>query len=121
MSKKVRMLKNLAIASIFVSALAASPASAKQITVLANGQTFAFSPAVVHLKKDEATTVVFKTTSPGAPHGLNVPDLGIHNIVITQAGTTVQMDPKKAGTYTAHCTIVCGAGHEHMAMKFIVR
>lgn len=97
-----------------------APAFANDVNVEANGQTFAFKPAVVMLKKGQPTTLHFKATA-GAPHGLNVPELGINNAVIAQAGTNVTVTPKKAGTYDAHCTIVCGAGHSHMAMKFIVK
>jgi cytochrome c oxidase subunit 2 len=97
-----------------------APALANDVNIEANGQTYAFKPAVVMLKKGQATTLHFKAT-PGAPHGLNVPELGIKNIVITSAGTNVKVKPMKAGTYAAHCTIVCGSGHAHMAMKFIVK
>lgn len=109
----VALLATLALSTV-------APALANDVNVEANGQTFAFKPAVVMLKKGQATTLHFKAT-PGAPHGLNVPALGIRNIVITQAGTNVTVTPKKAGTYPAHCTIVCGTGHPHMAMKFIVK
>ena len=107
------LLATLALGSV-------APALANDINVEANGQTFAFKPAVVMLKKGQATTLHFKAT-PGAPHGLNVPELGINNVVITGAGTNVTVTPKKTGTYSAHCTIVCGSGHAHMAMKFIVK
>jgi heme/copper-type cytochrome/quinol oxidase subunit 2 len=29
---------------------------------------------------------------------------------------TVTFTPKKAGTYTLHCAIVCGAGHDDMVL-----
>ncbi|GAC1534877.1 MAG: hypothetical protein NVS2B17_04520 [Candidatus Velthaea sp.] len=96
------------------------PAFAGTVNVVADGQKFTFSPNVVTLKKGQPTTIHFKAT-PGAPHGLNVPALGISNVMIPSAGTDVKVDPKKAGTYAAHCTIVCGSGHDHMAMKFIVK
>ena len=102
------------------SVVLATPAFASDVNVTANGKTFAFSPSVVTLKKGVPTKIHFKAT-PGAPHGLAVPGIGLPNTVITSAGTTVTVTPKKAGTYPAHCTIVCGAGHEHMAMKFVVK
>ncbi|GAC1566005.1 MAG: hypothetical protein NVS3B17_23770 [Vulcanimicrobiaceae bacterium] len=115
-------MKKLTAAALFAALAlgAVAPALANDVNVVANGQTFAFKPAVVMLKKGQATTLHFKATA-GAPHGLNVPDIGIKNIIITQAGTNVTVTPKKAGTYDAHCTLVCGAGHAHMAMKFIVK
>ena len=115
-------MKNLTTTALF-AALAlgmVAPALANDINVQANGQTFAFKPSVVMLHKGKATTLHFKATA-GAPHGLNVPDLGINNAIITQSGTNITVTPKKTGTYVAHCTLVCGAGHAHMAMKFIVK
>lgn len=106
------------LAALTLGSLAA--ALANDVNVEANGQTFAFKPAVVMLHKGKPTTLHFKATA-GAPHGLNVPELGIKNAIITQAGTNITVTPKKAGTYAAHCTLVCGAGHAHMAMKFIVK
>ena len=114
----IKLLSTALLAALTLGTVA--PALANDINVEANGQTFAFKPAVVMLKKGQATTLHFKAT-PGAPLGLNVPDLGIKNIIITQAGTNVNVKPMKAGTYNAHCTIVCGTGHPHMAMKFIVK
>ena len=102
------------------SLMLATPALASDVNVTANGTTFAFSPSVVTLKKGVPTRLHFKAT-PGAPHGLAVPGIGLPNTVITSAGTSVTVTPRKAGTFAAHCTIVCGAGHEHMAMKFVVK
>ncbi|BDE06159.1 hypothetical protein WPS_14350 [Vulcanimicrobium alpinum] len=102
------------------SLVLAAPAFARDVDITANGHTFAFSPNVVTLKKGVPTTLHFKAT-PGAPHGLAVPGIGLANTVITSAGTTVTVTPKKAGTFPANCTIVCGAGHDHMAMKFVVK
>ncbi len=116
-------MKNL-IATALLAALAlgtVAPALANDVNVEANGQTFAFKPAVVTLHKGKTTTLHFKATPGGAPHGLNVPELGIKNAIITQSGTNVTVNPKKAGTFAAHCTLVCGAGHAHMAMKFVVK
>lgn len=113
---------NKLISTALLAALAigtVAPALANDVNIEANGQTYAFKPSVVMLKKGRTTTLHFKAT-PGAPHGINVPELGINNVVITGAGTTVTVTPKKTGTYAAHCTIVCGSGHAHMAMKFVV-
>jgi cytochrome c oxidase subunit 2 len=116
------MMKILTISATLVSFALGSlaPALANDVNVVANGQTFAFAPSVVTLHKGKPTTLHFKAT-PGAPHGLNVPALGISNAIITQAGTNVTVTPMKTGTYVAHCTLVCGTGHAHMAMKFIVK
>ena len=110
----------LAYAAAAAIAVGAAPAAAAGVDITANGQTFAFSPQVVTLKKGVATTLHFKAT-PGAPHGLSVPEIGLKNVVITSSGTSATVKPQKSGTFVAHCTIVCGTGHEHMAMKFVVK
>lgn len=115
----MKPFQTTALIATLASTLAA-PAFANAISIQANGQTFAFKPNVVMLKMGQATTLNFKAT-PGAPHGINVAELGIKNLIITPGGASVMVKPTKAGTYEAHCTIVCGTGHEHMAMKFIVK
>lgn len=110
------------MASTLFAALAlgiAVPAFANDINIVANGQTYAFKPAVVTLHKGKPTTLHFKATA-GAAHGLNVAEIGLNNAIITQSGTNVTVVPKKIGTYVAHCTLVCGSGHAHMAMTFKV-
>jgi cytochrome c oxidase subunit II len=99
----------------------ASPAGAADtIVVTASSNDFAFHPRVLVLRKDVPVTLLFKADS-GA-HGIDVPRLGIHALTIASTtGTRVRVTPRKAGTYDAHCTVFCGAGHEHMILRFIVR
>ena len=113
------LITGLAIAATLVGAATVAPASAKDLIVTASSTNFKFEPSTVMLKKGQTTTIHFKSLA-GA-HGLNVPELGINNLVIATPDTAVKVTPKKAGTYVAHCTIVCGAGHANMAMKFIVK
>lgn len=113
--RKLASLLTLAVtAALFVPAL---PAGASTVTITASN--FKFTPAVVTLKKGVTTTLHLKAAE-GA-HGLNVPEIGLPNTVITAAGTDVKVTPKKAGTFAAKCALVCGAGHDTMAMKFIVK
>lgn len=109
----------LALAVPFTGAFPARAAD-KTIVVTASATDFTFKPSTVTLQKGVPVTVLFKSES-GA-HGLDVPALGINKLIIASpAGTPVQITPKKAGTYDGHCTLVCGAGHDKMAMQFIVK
>lgn len=114
------MRKRTLIATValgFAAFAAAAPAFAADVTITA--KNFSFSPKVVTLKKGQTTTLHIKSAE--GVHGLNVPGIGLPMTTITAAGTDVKVTPKKAGTFDAHCAIVCGAGHEQMAMKFVVK
>ena len=113
--RKLAALLTLALSSVFFVA----PLAARAGDVTITASNFKFTPAVVTLKKGVETTLHLKAAE-GA-HGLNVPEIGLPNTVITAAGSTVKVKPAKAGTFTAHCALVCGAGHAQMAMKFIVK
>ena len=86
------------------------------MTIVAHN--FAFVPATVKLERGESYTIHLKSTD-GA-HGLNVPQVGIHNVIITAHEQTMTIMPKTAGTFVAHCTQYCGTGHATMAMTFVV-
>ncbi len=91
--------------------------AANDVTITA--KNFSFSPAVVRLKKGEP--VVFHLRAAQGVHGLNAPEVGINNIVLTAKEQIVRATPTKAGTFVVHCSIVCGTGHAQMAMTFIVK
>ena len=110
----------LSVAAFAVASFAAaSPALAEKKDITITAHNFAFSPAVVTLEKGETYTLHLK--SADNPHGLAVPEIGLHNVVITKAAQTIKITPTTAGTFVAHCSVFCGAGHAHMAMKFVVK
>jgi cytochrome c oxidase subunit 2 len=79
-----------------------------------------FSPDHVVLHANQRRTLRFSST--GGVHGIASPELGIPSTMI-QPGTPVSIDvtPKKAGTYTVPCSIVCGPGHADMALTVEVK
>ena len=87
--------------------------------VFITAKNFSFSPAVVRLKK--GVPVVFHLRAAQGVHGLNAPEVGINNMVLTAKEQIVHATPSRAGTFVVHCSIVCGTGHAQMAMTFIVR
>lgn len=108
------------VAAVSLVATLGTPAFAadKIQTITASNKTFAFSPAVVHLKVGKPTKLKF--VSAGGAHGIAQSALGLNVAVIAPGPAKMAtVTAKKPGTYVAHCTLVCGSGHDHMAMKFI--
>ncbi len=74
-----------------------------------------FTPSTIELHVGEPTTL--RLTSSEGVHGLKSDELGIPQTTIAPGNwATVEVTPRKAGTYVLHCTIVCGAGHRNMTL-----
>jgi cytochrome c oxidase subunit 2 len=79
---------------------------------------FEHNPRKIVLKKGEAVTLEF--TSLDRPHGFNCPDLGIRTDIIPGKVSKIDFTPRKTGTFTFHCDLFCGEGHENMTGEIIV-
>ena len=74
-----------------------------------------FTPNAIELHVGETTTL--RLTSSEGVHGLQSDDLGIpQTMLMPGAFKTIDVTPKKAGTYVLHCSIMCGAGHPNMTL-----
>ena len=74
-----------------------------------------FVPATVTMHVGEATHL--RLTSSEGVHGIASDDLGIaKTLIVPGKFADVDVTPKKAGTYVVKCAIVCGAGHDTMAL-----
>lgn len=82
-------------------------------------QRFTYTPKEIILKKGEPVRLAF--TSLDFIHGFNVPDLHIRADLPPGKITTVHLTPDKAGTYDFICDNFCGAGHEDMGGRIIVK
>lgn len=79
-----------------------------------------FTPNSITLHVGETTMLRF--TSSGGVHGVKSDELGIPMTTITPGNfVTVNVTPKKAGTYVLPCQIVCGAGHADMKLTVVVQ
>lgn len=114
----MRSLILAVFAFVAVSYGSATPASAapRVVTITAHG--FAFIPAIVELERGTTYDLVLKSSD--GSHGLDVPELGLHHVVVTSQARTVTITPTTAGTFVAHCTQNCGVGNATMALKFVV-
>ena len=82
-------------------------------------QRFLFTPGEINLKKGEKVRLEF--TSLDFIHGFNVPDLNIRANLPPGQITTIYLTPQKSGTYDFICDNFCGAGHEDMGGRIIVK
>lgn len=108
------------ISSTFVAFLFASIAlvAASQLSISIVASDWKFTPGTVTVHLNQPATLRL-TTSEGV-HGLASPELGIPSTMIIPNGhVAVTFTPKKLGTYVAHCSIMCGAGHPNM--KLVVK
>jgi heme/copper-type cytochrome/quinol oxidase subunit 2 len=79
-----------------------------------------FTPNKIEAHVGEATTLRF-TSSEGV-HGVESSDLGIPKTTIMPGKLVeVTFTPKKAGTYVVQCAIMCGDGHDKMALTIEVK
>src|SRR5205807_10465259 len=78
-----------------------------------------FTPDAITLHVGETTQV--RLTSTEGVHGIKSEDLGIpQTMLIPGKFATLNVTPKKAGTYVLHCAIICGPGHEKMTLTIKV-
>jgi cytochrome c oxidase subunit 2 len=108
--------RNLAMAAVAV-AVAIVPATFAlahpSVDIVASN--WKFTPNKIELHVGETTTL--RMTSSEGVHGLQSADLSIPATMIPPGSfVSVNVTPKKRGTYVLHCSIVCGAGHPNMTL-----
>jgi len=90
--------------------------TARMIRITAH--KWSFTPDEIHLVVGQP--VVLELVSLDVTHGFNAPDLGIR--VDVEPGRSIQIPvrPLRAGTFTFHCDVFCGDGHEEMSGRIVV-
>ena len=89
----------------------------KEFTMTA--KQFAFEPAVIEINKGDRVKIV--VTSLDVPHGISIPEYSINERLDPEKPVTIEFTADKEGTFTAFCSVFCGAGHSNMKGKIIVR
>ena len=115
-----RLLAKLSLAAVLVAIAGSVP-----MTVSAHpsmditASNWKFIPRTITLHVGETTQL--RLTSTEGVHGIKSEALGIPLTTI-QPGkfVTVDVTPRKAGTYVLHCEIICGPGHAKMALTVVV-
>jgi len=96
------------------AAAAAPPEQVVHITA----KRFAFAPATIELKVGEP--IVLELTSLDRKHGFSAPDLHVEVMILPGKLTRVRIVPDHPGTFTFHCSVFCGGGHEDMTGQIVV-
>ena len=96
-----------------------NPNPKKERVIKIVAKRFTYTPSEIVLKTGEPVRLEF--TSLDFIHGFNVPDLNIRADLPPGQVTTVRLLPKKAGTYEFLCDNFCGAEHEDMHGKIVVK
>lgn len=105
-------------AAWLVLALAAS-AGAEERVIQITAKRFEFSPSTIELQA--GVPVVLELTTADRKHGFQVPDLHIDEEIVPGKPTRVRIVPEKAGTFSFHCSVFCGSGHEDMSGVIVVK
>lgn len=105
------------ISVIFVLANAVGAAEKEEVIKI-TAKRFEYSPSEITIKK--GIPVVLEFTSLDVKHGFNCSGLRVRTDIYPQKVTRLRIVPEKAGTFSFHCDIFCGSGHEDMAGKIIV-
>ena len=80
---------------------------------------FSFVPETIEVNKGDKVRLI--VTSIDVPHGIAIPEYGINERLDPGKPVTIEFIADKQGTFTAFCSVICGAGHRDMKGKIIVR
>ena len=103
--------------SVLAQGAAKIPDNERVIKIVA--QRFAYTPNKIILKKGQP--VILEFTSLDFVHGFKIPDLNIRADLPPGKVTKVHITPDKEGIYDFLCDNFCGAGHEEMGGRIIVK
>ena len=81
---------------------------------------YSIEPAEIRVSSGKR--IQLEVTTADVQHGLDIPDLGIHESV--QPGRTTYVDftaPAKQGEYKVSCGILCGPHHDDMVARLVVQ
>ena len=107
----------------FSSMLYAANKHAKNIdgqrrVIQIEARKFAFSPAVIIVRKGEKVTLALKAMD--FTHGFQLPDFKLRRDLVPGQVVNVDFIPDHEGEFDFLCDNFCGSGHENMSGKLIV-
>ena len=80
---------------------------------------FAFEPSTIEVNKGDKVRLI--VTSTDVSHGIAIKEYGINQRLDVGKPATIEFVADKQGTFTAFCSVFCGAGHSDMKGKLIVK
>lgn len=110
-------LASLVDAPVLARGEAIDPGREQVVRIVA--RRFAYTPNEIVLKAGQPAVLEF--ASMDFVHGFNVPDLHLRADLPPGQVTLVRVAPQKAGVYDMLCDNFCGAKHEEMNGRIVVR
>lgn len=101
------------------AALGIEKDAGKEQVVQITARRFTFTPSEIVVKKGRP--VVLEISSLDFVHGFNVPELKLRADLPPGQVTRVRFTPERAGEYPFVCDNFCGAGHEEMHGRIVVK
>jgi cytochrome c oxidase subunit 2 len=92
------------------------PTAQRRIEITA--RRFTYDPDVITLKENETVMLVLKSLD--VTHGLRIRELGLDLKASKDRPAEELFTPRKAGEFTGHCSVFCGAKHGTMRITFHV-
>ena len=83
-----------------------------------SAKKFEYHPNKVRAKLGQPLVLVL--TSEDRIHGFKMPDFGLRTDIVPGQETRVSLTPDKAGSFSFHCDVFCGDGHEDMEGVLVV-
>ena len=80
---------------------------------------FLFDPGIIEVNKWDKVRLI--VTSIDVPHGFSIKEYGINERLDVGKPVTIEFVADKEGTFTAFCSVACGAGHSNMKGQIIVK
>jgi cytochrome c oxidase subunit 2 len=110
---------SMAFALVASTAPPEKAASDHERVIHVTAKRFEFSPSVIELKLGEPITLEIRSLD--RKHGFQAPDLHIDAEISPDQPTILHLRPDKAGTFSFHCNVFCGDGHEDMVGQIVVK
>ena len=89
------------------------------VVIRVQASRWAYDPETIELQRGAPVTL--ELISNDVHHGFNVPALGLRADMLPGQVTRVTLTPNEAGTFAFHCDYFCGAGHEGMEGRIVVK
>jgi heme/copper-type cytochrome/quinol oxidase subunit 2 len=105
------------IASLAASCVRKTPAEATHIHVTM--RQFAIEPKLIEVK--QAQNVVLEISTEDVLHGFMVPKLGINEPIQPGNAAAIHLDTSRKGEFEVTCSILCGAGHDDMRARILIK
>jgi len=93
-------------------------AAEQPVEIKISAKKFEYHPDKVTVKVGQPVILVL--TSEDRIHGFKMPDFGIRTDIVPGQETRVSLTPDKVGTFSFHCDVFCGDGHEDMEGTLVV-